>query len=166
HQPRLENRPALSPQREREADLLMAIADASKAVLVPAIRSGARVIVREVLPRVAVRTVIFADRAPGAFAEIRTPALPVRLTQSRFFESSVFGCHGFSPLWGGVRPPKKSPPKVTAQRSSCDARQDRERAHRDENRISSLLGSRRRARRTRTSPRPVDEWPLRPGSLQ
>ena len=70
---------ALIPQREGKADQLMAIRDARKSVFVPAVRSGTGVIVREIFPGVSVRAVIFANRAPCAFAEVGTPALPMLL---------------------------------------------------------------------------------------
>ena len=65
------------PQRQREADVLMPIGDAGEPVLIPAIGSRAGVIVRKVVPRGAVRAVVFADGAPGAFTEVGSPALPV-----------------------------------------------------------------------------------------
>src|SRR5207237_900484 len=56
---------------------LAPVADSGQAVLVPAIRARAGVVVREVIPRRAVRAVILADGAPGALGEVRPPALPV-----------------------------------------------------------------------------------------
>ena len=70
----LEDRVAPVPQREREADPLVAVADAGEAVLVPAIGARSRVIVREVVPRGAVGAVVLADGAPGALAEVRAPS--------------------------------------------------------------------------------------------
>ena len=75
----LQDRIAPVPQSERKADLLMAIADAGDAVLIPAIGSGTRVIVRKVLPGGAVRAVVLANRSPGALAEVGSPALPMFL---------------------------------------------------------------------------------------
>ena len=53
---------------EREADALVAVANAADAVLAPAIGAGARVIVREIFPGGAVGAVILANRAPLALA--------------------------------------------------------------------------------------------------
>src|SRR6266498_3917603 len=39
------------------------------------------------------RTVILADRAPGAFAQVRTPALPMGPLVPGVFESELFVCH-------------------------------------------------------------------------
>jgi hypothetical protein len=68
---------AAVPQCKREADMLMAVADPGQSVFVPAVDSGAGVVMREVIPGVAIAAVVFADRAPGSLAEIRTPTLPV-----------------------------------------------------------------------------------------
>src|SRR6185503_6528672 len=65
------------PQRQREADVLVAIADPGDAVFVPAIGARARLFVGEVVPGIAVRAVVFAHRAPRALGEVRAPALPV-----------------------------------------------------------------------------------------
>src|SRR5207302_6032113 len=54
------------PQRRREAQPALAIADAEQAVLAPAIRAAARVIVRDVVPALAGLRVILAHRAPLA----------------------------------------------------------------------------------------------------
>src|SRR4029077_15990851 len=40
------------------------------------------------------RAVVFAHRAPGAFAEVRTPALPVFLARPRLRQTDLFLCHG------------------------------------------------------------------------
>jgi len=68
---------AAVPERHREADLLMAVADSGDAVFVPAVGAGPGMIVGNVLPRGPVRAVIFADRSPGPFAQIGPPAFPV-----------------------------------------------------------------------------------------
>ena len=74
-EPLLQDRIAAVPQRDREADALMAVGDAAEAVLVPAIGARTRVIVREVLPGGAVGDCsprgpcprrVRSDRAPSA----------------------------------------------------------------------------------------------------
>src|SRR5262249_48379740 len=72
----LEDRVIAVPQREREAQALLLIRDTGDAVLTPAVGAGARLIVGEVIPRVAVLTVVFTDRTPLPFAEIRAPFAP------------------------------------------------------------------------------------------
>ena len=51
--------------------------DAEQAVLAPAVGAAARVVVREVVPAVAVGRVVLAHRAPLPLGEVRPPALPV-----------------------------------------------------------------------------------------
>src|SRR5262249_21698926 len=76
-QPFLQNRVLFVPERQGEADPLVAVADAEEAVLVPAIDPRARVIVGEVVPGSAERAVIFPDRAPCPVAQVGPPSLPV-----------------------------------------------------------------------------------------
>src|SRR5204863_587190 len=73
----LEDRIAAVPQREREADAALAVADPEQAVLAPAVDPAARVVVREVRPALAGRRVVLAHRAPLALGEVRPPAPPV-----------------------------------------------------------------------------------------
>jgi hypothetical protein len=103
----LQDRIAPVPQRDREAQARLTITDAEDPVLAPAISATARVIVREVVPRVAVGRVILAHRAPLSLGEVRTPALPVVLAPRVFEETLGFGiecafcasalsaCHGW-----------------------------------------------------------------------
>ncbi|MGB7153998.1 MAG: hypothetical protein WBD08_07355 [Candidatus Acidiferrales bacterium] len=64
------------PQRQRQAQQLVAVAESRDAVLAPAIRLAARVVVGEVGPGGAVGAVVFADGAPGALADVWAPAAP------------------------------------------------------------------------------------------
>ncbi len=73
----LEDRIAAVPQRQREAQTLLLVADAAHAILIPAVGAGARLVMVEVLPGVAVRAVVLAHRAPGALRQIRPPQAPV-----------------------------------------------------------------------------------------
>ena len=73
----LQDRVLPVPQRQREADLLLAIADAGDAVLVPAIGARSGMVVREVFPRLAVLAVVLAHGAPCAIADVRAPSAPV-----------------------------------------------------------------------------------------
>ena len=94
----LQNRVAPVPQRHGKAEPALAVGDAEEPVLAPAVCPAARVIVREVIPRVAIRRIILAHRAPLALREIRPPAFPVSLAPRVFFEAEVFrrerGGHG------------------------------------------------------------------------
>ena len=66
----------LVPQREGKAQPLLVIADSSQSVFAPAVRAGARLVVREIVPRVSILAVVFADRAPLPLAEIGPPFFP------------------------------------------------------------------------------------------
>ena len=74
----LEDRVALVPQRKPEAQMLLVVTEPGDAVLAPAIGATARVIMRQILPGVAVLAVVLAHGAPLPFAQIRPPAPPRR----------------------------------------------------------------------------------------
>ena len=74
--PLLEDRVVAVPEREREAELVADVRDAGHAVLVPAVRARAGVVVREGVPGVAALGVVLAHRAPGALAQVRAPLVP------------------------------------------------------------------------------------------
>src|SRR6202012_2959760 len=64
------------PECEREAQPLFVVAPAGDAILTPVIGAGARLVVGEVTPGVAVLAIIFANRSPLPLAEIRPPQIP------------------------------------------------------------------------------------------
>src|SRR3954470_13355215 len=92
-EPLLQDRIAPIPHRDREADVLVTVADAGNAVLVPAVCARPCVIVRQIFPSVTVRSVVLAHRAPGALAEVGPPTLPVRPLVTSLFEPQLFLCH-------------------------------------------------------------------------
>src|SRR5437016_3769743 len=71
----------------------MTITNAREPVFVPAISARARVIVREIIPGVAVRAVILTHGSPRTLAKIRTPALPMLRALARLFDSPFFRSH-------------------------------------------------------------------------
>ena len=81
----------LVPQRQREAQPLLVVADSPQAVLAPAVGARARLVVREVVPGVAVVAVVLADRAPLALAEVRSPLLPGDLRLARLVQPLLLG---------------------------------------------------------------------------
>ena len=87
----LQDRVAAVPQRQREAQHLVVVADAGQAVLAPAVGARARLVMAEVVPGVAVVAVVLAHRAPLAFAEVRAPLLPVRLACARLVKPLLLG---------------------------------------------------------------------------
>src|SRR5207248_10472073 len=74
----LQDRIDAVPQRESETPDLPVVANGGESVLAPAVRTRPRVVVRKVVPRVAVRAVVLAHGAPRAFADIRAPCSPRR----------------------------------------------------------------------------------------
>src|ERR1700733_5460784 len=99
------------PQRQAQANVLMAIAKSRDAVFSPAIRAGARMIVRKIIPGVAVRAVILAHRAPLPLRQIRAPSFPVRHALGAGPQPLLFGCqrgfhaHPLSAMFGTVMIP-------------------------------------------------------------
>src|SRR6516165_6763472 len=85
------------PQRERQAEALLAVADAAHAVLVPAIGARAGLVVVEIFPGSPAGAVILAHRSPGALGEVRTPQAPVLPALMLRFEAGPFGIHPSSP---------------------------------------------------------------------
>ena len=75
--PLLQNRVLLVPQSERKADVLMAVAKSGNAIFAPAVRARTCVIVREIVPRVAIRAVILAHSSPLALRKVWSPTFPV-----------------------------------------------------------------------------------------
>ena len=90
----LENRVAAIPERDREADQLVPVGNAGDAVFVPAISLRAGVLMRERSPGVLIAAVVFANRSPGALAEVRTPTFPVTNTAVRFLDAMFFRSQG------------------------------------------------------------------------
>ena len=72
----LQDRVALVPQRDRQAQPLLVVADPGDAVLAPPVRAGPRLVMAEVRPGVAAVAVVLADRAPLALAQVRPPGAP------------------------------------------------------------------------------------------
>jgi hypothetical protein len=81
--PFLQNRIAAVPERQRERQDLIAIAQPRDSVFAPSIRPAACVVVRHVIPRVAARAVILAYRSPRAFRDVAAPPPPLRNSRRR-----------------------------------------------------------------------------------
>ncbi len=79
------------PQRDGEAEVLPVVADAAQAVLAPAVRARAGVLVGERVPRGASGAVVLAHGAPLARREVRTPPSPQRYPVAILVESALFG---------------------------------------------------------------------------
>src|SRR5262249_50095537 len=89
-----EDRVLCIPQGHGEAEVLLLITKAPHAVLVPAIRSAAGMIVGEIVPGVSVGAVVLTHGSPGALAEIGAPARPIGLARLMFDQATLFGVAG------------------------------------------------------------------------
>ena len=95
----LQDRIVAVPQRHRKAEVLAPIRDAGDAVLVPPVGARARLVVGDVVPGGPARAVVLAHRAPGALAQIGSPALPVGGAVSRLCQPQLFARrHGPLPV--------------------------------------------------------------------
>ena len=65
------------PQRQRQAQPLVDVGEPGQPVLAPPVGTGPRVVVRQVVPRVAVSAVVLPHRAPLSLADIRSPPVPL-----------------------------------------------------------------------------------------
>src|SRR4029077_7152638 len=74
----LQDRVPPVPQRQAKAQPLLDIAEPGQAVLTPPIGPGPRLIMRQVIPGVAIGTVVLPHRAPLPLADIRPPPVPLR----------------------------------------------------------------------------------------
>src|SRR6266404_6207346 len=115
--------------------MLSEIADAADTVLAPAIRAGTGVLVREIIPRIAVGAVIFPHCPPGALAQIRAPKVPDSARSFILGEALLLGIHQF-----GERSPRRPGFGVTPKRSSSG------RVSRSRERISRKFANPRRIR--------------------
>ena len=88
-----QNRVACVPHGQGQAEALLVIAKASYSVFSPAIGLTPGRVVGQVVPGVAVRTVIFAYSAPLALAEIRPPFTPGLFAKPVFLKTLFFGVH-------------------------------------------------------------------------
>ena len=75
--PLLQDRVPPVPQRQGQAQPLLDIAEPGQAVLTPPVGPRPGVVVRQVVPRVAVGAVVLPDRAPLPLADVRPPPVPL-----------------------------------------------------------------------------------------
>jgi hypothetical protein len=83
----LQDRVLFVPQGDGEAQPLFVVADAADAVFTPAVSARSSLIVGEVVPSVAVDTVVLAHGAPLPLAEIGPPLLPRRRPAALRFQA-------------------------------------------------------------------------------
>src|SRR5262249_32319033 len=90
----LQDRVLAVPQRNREADMLLDVAEAGDAVLAPAIGAAARMVMGKVAPGVSVGAVVLAHRAPLPLAEVWAPFAPRLPAGLGLGQALLFGSHG------------------------------------------------------------------------
>src|SRR5262249_20363382 len=88
-EPFFEDRVMPVPQRQGQAKQQLIVAKTPNPVLAPAIGAAPRVVVREIIPCIAVFAVVFAHRAPLPFAEVWPPTPPLHASQY-FFKARAF----------------------------------------------------------------------------
>src|SRR5215213_5728597 len=76
-EPFFQNRVFAVPQTDGKTEMLFAVADSGNAVFVPSEGFQMRLLERKIIPRRAVKAIIFADGPPRAFRNIRSPKFPV-----------------------------------------------------------------------------------------
>ena len=81
----------LVPQGQRKTEPLLFIADSPEPVLAPPVRSGACLVMGEIVPGVAVIAVVLADSPPLSLAEVRPPFLPGDVRLSRIVQAFLLG---------------------------------------------------------------------------
>src|SRR5271154_4467042 len=89
--PLLKDRIFAVPQRNREAQHAVDVANPGQTVLAPAVCARARLVMREIIPGIAVLAVIFADSAPLPLAQVGTPFFPRNLGLVAFPQASALG---------------------------------------------------------------------------
>ena len=75
--PLLQDRIPAVPQRQAQAQPLLHIAEPGQAILAPPVSARPGVIMRQVIPRLAIRAVVLAHRPPLSLADIRPPPVPL-----------------------------------------------------------------------------------------
>ncbi len=113
----LEDRIGPVPERQRQTQPLLVVADAGDPVLTPSVRPRARLVMCEVIPRVAVGAVVLADCPPLALAQIGAPGLPGDRTRAGLLKSNVLRSSVYRRRWAHgsvVWPPRARRANVLA----------------------------------------------------
>ncbi len=87
----LENRVLPVPERKAETPGLACVGEGGHPVFVPAEGATSRVVVRKEGPGVTVGAVVFADRSPGSFGDVRSPVPPALGAVVGLCDAFVFG---------------------------------------------------------------------------
>jgi hypothetical protein len=76
-EPFFQDRIATIPESKGKAEALVVVTNAKQPVFTPAVGAGTGVIVRQVIPGIAVFGIVLPNGAPGTFGQIGTPATPM-----------------------------------------------------------------------------------------
>src|SRR5260370_26498845 len=87
----LEERVFAIPQRQRQAELLMVIAEAGQAILAPTVSAAAGVVMSEIPPCITIRTVVLAYGPPLALGKVRPPSVPMLLAGADLDQALLLG---------------------------------------------------------------------------
>src|SRR4051812_21467815 len=79
------------PEGQSKAQPLLVIADAAQAIFAPPVSPGAGLVMGEIVPRVAILAVVFADCAPLPLAQVRSPFFPRDSRVARVIQPFLFG---------------------------------------------------------------------------
>src|SRR3974390_377868 len=82
---------AAVPQRQRKTELLFVVRESRQAIFAPAVGARTRLVMREVVPGVAVVAVVFAYGAPLPLAQVRAPFLPGNSLFAGVIQALLFG---------------------------------------------------------------------------
>src|SRR5260370_6821153 len=86
----LQDRVLPIPERDGDAQALLRVAKSADSVLAPTICAAGRVLMGEVAPGVPIGAVVFAHRAPLAFAHIGPPFAPGFPPRVRLVKATLF----------------------------------------------------------------------------
>ena len=64
------------PQAQSKAEILLVVGNSREAIFSPAVRPRPGLIVSEIVPSIAILAVIFSNRAPLSFTQVRSPFSP------------------------------------------------------------------------------------------
>ena len=76
-EPFFQDRVPAVPKRQGKAKLLVIVGNSRQPVFTPAVGARPRLIMREIVPSIAIFAVVFTNRAPLPLTEVRAPFLPL-----------------------------------------------------------------------------------------
>lgn len=77
------------PQTQREAELRLIVADSGDTILAPPIGPRHGLLVRKIIPAIAISAIILANRSLLTFAEVRPPQQPILFPLPVFIQTQM-----------------------------------------------------------------------------